>query len=44
MMETLDAIALAWVLILVYGTIQDLRKWLPRRRKSEERAAVDHEV
>ena len=48
LVETVDAIArwiaLVWVLILVYGTIQDLRKWLARRRKSEERAAALHEA
>ena len=32
------------VLILVYGTIQDLRKWISRKRKREERAAARHEA
>ena len=47
-MEMVDAIALwialVWVLILVYGTIQDLRKWISRKRKREERAAARHEA
>ena len=30
---------LAAVLILLYGTIRDARKWLARRRKNEERTA-----
>ena len=43
LVETVDAIA-RWVVILVYGSIRDARKWFVRRRTNAERTAKRREA